>query len=93
VKLDVGDWTRTLKIGANGRVQYTLMNSRNPVVQVDVMFNNELQDRLSGSDLRKVAGSYFFGGNVAGRFDLTVVARDAFGCSDGATRPMTVTVK
>jgi hypothetical protein len=69
------------------------MNSRNPVTEVIVKFNNVEQDRLTGSDLRKVAGSYFAVGATRGSFSLTVEARDAGGCSDGATRPMTVNVK
>ena len=91
--LSVGDWTRTVPPTGNGRVQYTLMQSRNAVTTVIVMFNGVEQDRLTGTDLRKVAGSYFNVGTVRGSYQLSVEARDATGCSDGATRPMTVTVK
>lgn len=60
---------------------------------VIVKFNNVETDRLTGSDLRKVSGSYFNVGPTRGSFALSVEARDAQGCSDGATRPMTVNVK
>lgn len=60
---------------------------------VIVKFNNVEQDRLTGSDLRKVAGSYFNVGATRGSYALSVEARDAEGCTDGATRPMTVVVK
>ena len=93
VKLDVGDWTRNVSVNANGRVSYSLLNSRNPVTTLIVRFNGMERDRLTGSDLKKVAGSYFSVGSTRGMFSLTVEAQDAMGCSDGASRPMTVNVK
>ena len=72
---------------------YSLLSSRSPVVELVVKFNGVERDRLTGSDLRKVAGSYFSVGSVRGSYALTVEARDADGCSDGATRAMTVTVR
>lgn len=93
VELAVGDWTRSVPVTGNGRVTYSLLGSRNPVTMVIVKFDGVEQDRLTGSDLRKVAGSYFYVGLRRGSFMLTVEARDSSGCSDGATRPMTVNVQ
>lgn len=89
----MGDWTRNVQATGNGRVTYTLLASRDPVTTLIVRFNNVERDRLTGSDLRKVAGSYFNVGAVRGSYLLTVEAQTAAGCSDGATRPMTVNVK
>lgn len=58
-----------------------------------VKFNGVELDRLTGSDLRKVAGSYFYVGLRRGSFTLTVEAQDSAGCSAGAARPMTVVVQ
>lgn len=77
----------------NGRVLYSMLNSRNPVVTVIVRFNGVERDRLTGADLRKVGGSYFSVGLARGEFALSVEAQDANGCSAGADRPMTVRVK
>lgn len=93
MKIDVGEWTRSVSAGANGRVSYALLNSRNAVTLLIVRFNGVERDRLTGSDLRKVAGSYFAVGQVRGSYTLTVEVQDGQGCSDGASRPMTVNVK
>lgn len=82
-----------MSLGANGRVSFALLNSRNPVTELIVRFNGVEMDRLTGSNLRNVAGSYFAVGGTRGSFALTVEARDAAGCADGATRPMTVNVR
>lgn len=70
-----------------------MLASKNPVTMVIVNFSGIEVDRLTGSDLRKVAGSYFYVGLRRGSFALTVEARDVAGCSDGATRPMTVVIR
>ena len=93
VKLIVGDWQRTVSIGANGRVTYSLLNSKNPVTTLIVNLGGVETDRVTGSDLRKIAGSYFRVPSVRGSYMLSVEARDAGGCSDGANRPMTVVVQ
>lgn len=58
-----------------------------------VRLDSVQQDRLTGSDLRKVAGSYFQLPLRRGSYALTVEAQDATGCSDGSNRPMTVVVQ
>lgn len=72
---------------------YSMLRGRNPVTLVVVNFGGIETDRLTGSDLRKVAGNYFSVGNVRGSFALTVTATDATGCTATADRPMTVNVK
>lgn len=89
----MGEWTRTVPVAGNGRVTYSLLSSTSPVTTLIVRFNGQERDRLTGSDLRKVAGSYFSAGLSRGSFALSVEALDAEGCSDGATRPMTVVVQ
>lgn len=79
--------------GGNGRVTFSLLRSRNPVTLLIVRFDGVEQDRLVGDDLRKVAGSYFTVPLRPGSYMLSVEARDPGGCSDGATRPMTVVVQ
>lgn len=93
VEISVGEWTRSVSPNANGRVTFSMLRSRHAITQVVVNFNGVETDRLTGSDLRKVAGSYFASGAVKGSFMLSVVATDAMGCSNVANRPMTVNVK
>ncbi len=93
VVVAVGNWTRTVSPGDVGQVTYSLRASLNPVTLVIVKMNGLEQDRLTGSDLRKVAGSYFQAPDQRGTYALSVEARDANGCADGGARPMTVTVQ
>jgi hypothetical protein len=98
VVLNVGAWDRnvpaaTLKSPSYGRVTYSLLSSKNAVTALIIKFNGVEQDRLTGSDLRRTAASYFAAGMVPGAYQLSVEAQDANGCSAGADRPMTVNVK
>ena len=72
---------------------YSLLQSKTPVTILVVKLDGVEQDRVTGSDLKKIAGSYFTAPKVRGSYMLTVEAITAAGCSDGATRPMTVVVK
>jgi hypothetical protein len=75
------------------RVLFSLTASQKPVTTVITRLNGVEQDRLTGEDLRKVAGAYFQLPLGRASYALTVEARDATGCSDGAARPMTVVVQ
>ncbi len=80
--------------GVSGRVTYALTQSRDPVVMVIVRLNGtEVLPRVTGIDLRQVAGSYFTLPSVPGSYGLSVSALTASGCEDGASRPMTVVVQ
>ncbi len=89
----VGDWTRSVPVSGNGRVTYSLLTNTLPIETVVIKFNGVDTDRLTGSDLRKVAGNYFFVGTARGQFALTVEAYDNKGCKGVSDRPMTVNVK
>jgi len=93
VRLIVGNWVRTAAPGNVGWVSFSLLLSTSPITELIVRFNGVEQDRLTGSDLRKVFGSYFQVNEGPGSYDLSVEARDANGCSDGVNRPMTVVVQ
>jgi hypothetical protein len=93
VRLIVGNWVRTAAPGNVGWVSFSLLLSTAPITELVVNFNGVEQDRLTGSDLRKVFGSYFQVNEGPGSYQLSVEARDANGCSDGANRPMTVVVQ
>lgn len=88
----VGDWTRVAAPGNNGRVTYSLLTSTSAVIELIVKLDGVQQDRLTGSDLRKVAGSYFQLPLRRGSYALTVEAKDGI-CTDGSARPMTVVVQ
>lgn len=92
VFLDVGDWSRSGPARTLGRVLYSLQRSQQPVQRLIVRLSGVEVDNLTGSDLRKVAGSYFMLPIGPGSYSLTVEAQTVEGCSDGATRPMTVVV-
>lgn len=93
VQVAVGNWSRTVAPGDVGQVTFSLRSSLNPVTLLIVRLNGQEQDRLTGSDLRKVAGSYFEAPNTPGSYALSVEAQDTNACADGASRPMTVEVK
>ncbi len=93
VQVAVGNWSRTVAPRDVGQVTYSLRSSLNAVTLLIVRLNGEEQDRLTGSDLRKVAGSYFQAPETRGTYALSVEAQDANACADGASRPMTVQVK
>lgn len=92
VRLLVGDWTRNAKPGNSGRVLASLTQSQRPVVRIGVSLNGTEQGVLTGDDLRLTAGMYFTVPSIAGSYQVTVSARDAVGCEDGASRPMTLIV-
>jgi hypothetical protein len=75
-----------------GRVLFSLLQSRDPVVAVITKMNGVERDRIEGLDLRKVPGAYIQLPTVAGSYALSVEARTAAGCSALADRPMTVVV-
>lgn len=94
VVVAVGDWTRTAAPATLGRVLFSLLSSKKPVTLVIVKLDGVETDRLTGSDLRKTAGSYFQLPLSKKAYQLTVEAQDAVGCSDGgAARPMTIVVQ
>jgi hypothetical protein len=98
VVLAVGDWTRSAGAATLGRVLFSLGGSAKPVTLVIVRLGKQgstpqEMDRLTGNDLRKVAGSYFRLPLSKGSYLLSVEAQDANGCSDGGSRPMTIDVK
>lgn len=70
-----------------------MLASRVAVTTVIVTLNGVEQERLTGLDLRTVAGSYFSVPPQMGIYQLEVEAVDANGCSDVSDRSMTVTVK
>lgn len=93
VILAVGDWQRWVPAGGNARITYSLLQSRTPVTLLVVKFNSVETDRLTGSDLRKVSGSYFYAGTQRGSFLVSVEAFDAQGCRGMDARTMTVVVQ
>lgn len=93
VSVLVGDWTRSVSLGAFGRVTYNLQLSTTIVTTIVVKFNGVERDRLTGSDLRNVAGSYFRVPTIRGSYPLVIEAHTAAGCIAVASRPMTVNVK
>lgn len=76
-----------------GRVLFSLTESREPVIEVITRLNGVIADRLTGDDLRKVGATYVQLPVLRGNYTVSVEARAANGCSDGESRPMTVTVK
>ncbi len=93
VSVLVGDWSRNVSLGAFGRVTYNLQLSAAPVTTLVVKFNGAETDRVTGSDLRKIAGSYFKVPSTRGSYALSVEGQTAAGCTGGATRPMSVNVR
>lgn len=91
--LSVGDWLRTGVPSGQGRVTFNLQQSAQPIVEVTTMLNSEIAGHVTGDDLRNMAASYFTLPAVRGRYTLTVSAKTAAGCEDGASRPMTVVVQ
>lgn len=92
VRLLVGDWTRTAKPLNSGRVLTALTQSARPIVRLALSLNGVEQGVLTGTDLRPTAGMYFSVPETPGTYQVTVSARDAQGCEDGVSRPMTLVV-
>ncbi len=95
VVINVGDWTKQAKPGNSARVQFSLTQSRHAVTRTIVRLNGVIVDHgdLPHIDARWTSGVYFTLPLVRGDYLLTVEAQDANGCSDGASRPMTIAVK
>ncbi len=94
VKVVVGTWSRNNSKNALGTVTYSLLQSVNPITQLVVKLNGQIQDvPLTANDLRRVSGSYYQLPGITGSYALSVEARDSLGCTGVADRPMTVTVK
>lgn len=91
--LAVGDWTRTAPPNGQGRVTFNLQQSAQPVVEVTTMLDGEVAGHVNGDDLRNMAASYYTLPAARRSYKLTVSAKTAAGCEDGATRPMTVIVQ
>lgn len=72
---------------------YSLTGGRDPVTLVIVKLDGVEQGRLTGDDLRQVAGSYFTAPTRRGSYQVSVSAATAAGCEDGAARPMTLVVQ
>lgn len=89
----VGDWTREARPGNSGRVLASLTQSGRPVTRLAVSLNGIEQGVLVGEDLRASAGMYFTVPSQPGRYSVAVSARDANGCEDGVSRPMTLVVR
>lgn len=99
VVLAVGSWTPTGFGGDSGRALIALTRSTEPVTEIWTYLDGvatpdtpAIPNPTRGPNLRGVPGVYFVLPDAVGTHKLTVVAKAANGCSDGATRPMTVEV-
>jgi hypothetical protein len=90
--LNVGDWTRRVPRGGYVRVQFSLMQSRQPVTVVRLSVGGLEQSRITSADLRFVAGAYFSVPSVVGRYVIAIEASDGRACPISAQRQMTVEV-
>jgi hypothetical protein len=100
VVLAVGDWTRAANAGDSGRVLLTLGRSKQPVTEVwtfldgaPVPSTTANPNPKKADDLRGIAGVYFVVPAGAGAHKVSVSAKTAAGCEDGASRPMTLVVQ
>ncbi len=92
ITIRVEDWTRSVAIGARGKVLLTLANSF-PIVLLQVKLNSQVIGEVNGADLRDLAGLYFSVPRTPGSYNITVAATDATACQESTTAIRTVIVQ
>lgn len=88
----VEDWTRTVAIGARGRVLMALMHSA-AITKLQVKLGGQVIGEVNGTDLRDLSGLYFSVPRTAGTYNITIAATDVLGCSEQTTAVREVVVQ
>jgi hypothetical protein len=84
-------WSQAVAVGGRGQIDFLLANAF-PITELQVKLGAQVVAEVTGQELRDVASLSFSMPRTPGNYNISIFAKDSFGCTTETTTPRLVTV-